>query len=611
MADTNHKACTTCQARDKKCAYGQLASALGKQTARKPRGRASPAQKPASMLVSPPASVTTTPPMVDSVHGSHHLDEDREAESDLEQDRAYCTAHGRFADQVAAAIDLRAGLIPTTCQVPLVDAPLFGDLNLPSQSCLLSSSTELPPREYADQLIDIYWRHVHPAEPVLDRQRFLEKYDKAYSAPITPLCADYDLWLGILNLVFALAVQRQEQNPLHQRNEEGNCFFQRAWALLPAESLLWKPGSLELVQCLMLMNRYLHCTNNQQKTWMTAGLAMRIAQSMCCHLAEAPLVKGPSSDKALKRKIWASCVALDRCISWSLGKTSALVLIPSPPANSFQQLSQNPMHNNWGLGLHEIGNQIQLAQIQTRTSLAARFRPPLVSQQDEYHSAALQLDACLQSWENSLPSDWQSQNLKMIVDRSSRAERYLLHLRYLHHRIFLYRPMLARFYSMKPGIHSLKSPSLSHRLLRESASMCIEAAQQVASLVNETLEPEEPIGLLPWWYRIYYLHIAGANFLAAMFRSELFTDSVSQSWKEVLLALRAHEHLSPYVQQCVWTFETLAARITGKFPSLDGSGCGLMADGFAGACFDDLFKDVNFDFDSFIFGPEEFGEGLV
>lgn len=87
------------------------------------------------------------------------------------------------------------------------------------------------------------------------------------------------------------------------------------------------------------------------------------------------------------------------------------------------------MHDTWELGLHEIGNQIQLAQIQTRTSLAARFRPPLLSQQDEYHNTALQLDACLRNWENNLPSDWQSQNLKMVANRSSRAARYLLHLR--------------------------------------------------------------------------------------------------------------------------------------------------------------------------------------
>ena len=309
-ADINYKACTGFQVRGKTCAYGDFVSVIEKKTAGAPRGQASLVQKPGPMLVSPPPSTPAlgTPPA--SVAG-----EDREAEPDLEQSQAYYTAHGRFAGRVAAAIDVRTGIIPTTChEVPLVDAALFGDLDLPSQSCLLSPSTELPPRAYADQLVDIYWRHVDPVEPVLDRQRFFENYEKAYSTPITPLCPDYDLWLGIFNVVFALAVQRQEYNPLHQRNEEGSCFFKRAWALLPAESMLWKRGSLELVQCLMLMNRYLHCTSNQQKTWMTAGLAMRIAQSMCCHLAEAPLVKGHGEDKALKRKVWASCVALDRYV---------------------------------------------------------------------------------------------------------------------------------------------------------------------------------------------------------------------------------------------------------------------------------------------------------
>lgn len=269
----------------------------------------------APSLETPPEPVAATPTRVASIPGSPHVNEDREAQPDQEKNRTYYTAHGRFAGQVVAAIDERAGLIPATCnQVPLVDAPLFGYLNLPSQTCVLSSSSELPPRVYADQLIDIYWQHVDPMEPVLDRQLFFENYEKAYSTPITPLCADYDVWLGILNVVFALAVQRQEHNPLHQRNEEANRYFLRAWILLPAESMLWKPGSLELIQCLMLINRYLHCTNNQQKTWMTAGLAMRIAQSMCCHLTETPLLKGSSDDKALKQKVWASCVALDRYV---------------------------------------------------------------------------------------------------------------------------------------------------------------------------------------------------------------------------------------------------------------------------------------------------------
>lgn len=123
---------------------------------------------------------------------------------------------------------------------------------------------------------------------------------------------DHTIWLSILNIVFALAVQMQECIPMDTRNEEGNRFFQHAWALLPVESILWEPGSVERVQCLMLMNRYLHCTNNQQKTWMTAGMVMRMAQSMCCHLPELSSTGDSSHRARLKRKVWASCVALDR-----------------------------------------------------------------------------------------------------------------------------------------------------------------------------------------------------------------------------------------------------------------------------------------------------------
>lgn len=211
-------------------------------------------------------------------------------------------------------IDERAGSTPPTTSylVPLVDAPLFGDLDLPAQCSTLSASTELPSRAHADRLVDIYWQYVDPAEPVLDRHRFFQYYAASFSTSDMSLRGDPHIRLSILNLVFALAVQRQECNPLDERNNEGNTYFRRAWALLPIDSIIWEPGSLERVQCLMLMNRYLHCTNNPQKTWMTAGLAMRIAQTMCCQSPGTTSTNDSSDDAQLKRKVWASCVALDR-----------------------------------------------------------------------------------------------------------------------------------------------------------------------------------------------------------------------------------------------------------------------------------------------------------
>ncbi|KAH8689408.1 putative fungal-specific transcription factor [Talaromyces proteolyticus] len=534
---------------------------------------------------------------------------------DSDPNRAYYTAHGRFAGEVAAAIDVRAGIAPTAASnlVPFVDAPLFGEIDLHYPYRIPDFAAELPPRPYADRLVNIYWQHVDHVEPVLDRERFSRDYEALYSRSEV----SSEVWPSILNVVFALAVQRQEHIPLQRRDEEGNIFFKRAWALLRPETVLWQPGSLELVQCLMLMNRYLHCTNNQQKTWMTAGLAVRIAQSICCHLPEASSTKDSASDRELKQRVWINCVALDRCVSWSLGRTSAPCLILFPyktdsmcTRSSCQQGDKHDESLAWKLELHEISNHIQLAQTQVRNNLAAKLGLPRLYQQDEYHAVAVQLDACLTKWENSLPSNWMLENLQSVVDRTSRAERYLLHLRFLHSRIFLYRPMLGRFYLMKSHAATVQTAanpsSLSDRLLREGARMCVEVAQRVASLVIETLEPDEPIGLLPWWYRIYYLHIAGINFLAAMFGSDLFTESVSQSWHGVISALRAHEHLSAYVQPCIRTFEILSTRILNtQYPTPDGSSGVTIEDGVAGPLLDDIFQDMDFDFDNFLFGTDD------
>ncbi|KAL2844398.1 fungal-specific transcription factor domain-containing protein [Aspergillus pseudodeflectus] len=590
----------------------------------------------------PPSSVGTPSSHGNSVAEPRDADRER-GNPDHDQSRTYYGAHGRFADQVVAAIDPAA----PSHQVPFVDAPLFENLTLDPQSSTLRSHfvTELPPRTYADQLVDIYWRYVEPVEPVLDYHCFTENYEKIYSTVDGPPCtrSDSNVWLCILNVVFALAIQRQEHIPTPQRNEQGNRFFLRAWALLPID-LLWMPVSLELLQSLILVNRYLHCTDNQHKTWMTAGVAIRMAQSLCGH-------RGESNDEALKMKVWASCVALDRCTSWSLGKPSALVPVPLPQNSSQRRGVTNPPKDSWGMRLYEIGNQIQLAQLRARSTYGSASQ----SQQDEYCNAALQLDASLQQWEDSLPAEWQAQNLKMLGDSSSRSVGYLLQLRYLHHRIFLYRPMLARIYSMASTPSTNSSPSslctprptsatctLNHRLLHNAATMCLEAAQRIATLIVETLQHDqaqaEPIGLLPWWYRLYYLHIAGANFLAAMISRELFTESVARSWEDVLGALRAHEHLCGYAVQCGRTFEMLARRIrrvggggggdgglgVGTFEgSVGGAGTNASAGADVGASslemdesppgisFDELFQDIDFDMDGFLFGAAPFGQGGV
>jgi hypothetical protein len=271
---------------------------------------------------------------------------------------------------------------------------------------------------------------------------------------------------------------------------------------------------------------------------------------------------------------------------------------------SYVQDDARTAHLSRVVELHEIGNQIQLAQTQVRNRAASVVGLPRLYQQDEYHVVAVQLDACLDKWESALPDDWKAHNLSAVGDRKPLVERYLLHLRLLHTRIFLHRPILARYYLTRS--HTTATPtsekafSLSDRLFRECAGLCVDSARALASLVIQTLKADESLGLLPWWYRIYYLHIAGTTFLAAMSVPDLYTDSVAQSWRSIISALRDHQHLSAYVQECICTFETLAAAILNLQSSNALNNMKISStDGDLGFVFDDLFYGAGLDFDGF------------
>lgn len=315
-ADTNRlAACARCQGRGKACTYSRDPLAVGQQARRKAAARSNVSASSSLPALraypsEPPSTSVSTTASTSTLTAGPRLSSDRlDRAQNPDQSNGYCIAHGHFAGEVAAAIDVRAGHAPaaTSYLVPFVDAPLFGDVDLRPPRIAPDLAARLPPRAYADRLVGIYWQHIDPMEPVLDRARFSRNYELLYSQPGRSPHPEGDIWASILNAVFALAVQRQESTPLQQRDEEGNRYFQCAWALLRSDTLLWEPASLEKVQCLMLINRYLHCTSNPQKTWVTAGLAIRIVQSMCRNVSNES-----HEDRQLRQRVWASCIALDR-----------------------------------------------------------------------------------------------------------------------------------------------------------------------------------------------------------------------------------------------------------------------------------------------------------
>jgi hypothetical protein len=170
--------------------------------------------------------------------------------------------------------------------------------------------------------------------------------------------------------------------------------------------------------------------------------------------------------------------------------------------------------------------------------------------------------------------------------------------------------MLARFCLSQSQVlaGSHLDQGLSDRILQSCATLCLENAQKMISLVQEYHnKPEESIGLLPWWHRVLYLHVAATTLIAATLRADLFTSSITQSWNMAMAALHSHEHFSPFVQQCVSTFQSLSSRILethhsnstsrGQFPPLEG--------GPSNIYFQDVFQDLGFDPDNILFGKDD------
>jgi hypothetical protein len=193
------------------------------------------------------------------------------------------------------------------------DAPLF-DLRLGAQpGDNIESSSVLPHRRHADRLVDLFWQHIQPVEPILEPALFNRNYDALFAGRPLPSGADERMFLSILNAVFALSTQLQESVPADERNQVGNTYFRRAWALLRVEAALWEPGSIEMVQCLLIMARYLQCSSHLHQTWMAVGIAVRTAQSIGLDRPNSASgdILAPVPHE-FREQLWQCCVYIDR-----------------------------------------------------------------------------------------------------------------------------------------------------------------------------------------------------------------------------------------------------------------------------------------------------------
>ena len=169
----------------------------------------------------------------------------------------------------------------------------------------------LPPRGLCDELIDSYFKWVHPIVPVINRTRFMRQYRDAKNPPSL-----------LLLQAILLAGSRVCSNPqLMDANGSTTpaalTFYKRAKALYDAN---YEDDRVTIVQSLLLMGWYWEGPEDVTKNvFYWSRVATIVAQGSGMHrsVEQSQLSR---SDKRLWKRIWWTLFTRDRSVAVALGR---------------------------------------------------------------------------------------------------------------------------------------------------------------------------------------------------------------------------------------------------------------------------------------------------
>ncbi|KAF4984053.1 hypothetical protein FZEAL_666 [Fusarium zealandicum] len=500
---------------------------------------------------------------------------------------------GSFTAQIKKAIDIRLGKPGggppndiTSSTRSLLRATGSGAEPAPELSYVL------PPRRQADHLMELYWFYVDPLYPFLDKKRWTHAYNAIFSGTVIDF--NERIFVATLNVIFALSTQLFESQTLEQREQSSESYFQRAQGLLPMSP--WEPGSLELVQCLLVTSQYLQSTYNPHQTWMVVGSAIRMAQGLGLHLPETSADRSDPVERELLRRIWYGCILMDRMVSVTHGRPAMIsrgpaMAVPLPVAFTQEKRGQT-MGKSMGyfsffvesVRLYEIIHQTMITFYGGSHSGRCKAREPHTvdheasDNDDEDLDKVVQLDRSLSKWESKLPNHLRWNSLDTNNDEISRRQAVILRMRFLHARILLLRPMLSRFCLTQSAVdHSLFGDTLQARVIEQGALFCVATAQKMITTLLKHQTSDSTVGLLPaWWYRVYYVYSAATVLIAAKLRPDIFSAvDIGRSWGQAISVLKAHEKFGQSARRCVAALHILSSKILqavpGGLPGQDGA----------------------------------------
>jgi hypothetical protein len=176
-----------------------------------------------------------------------------------------------FGGAGMGASKMTRGLVDLPFFLPtVVDRPV--SVGLPSPE-----SMPFPPHSKVELLISLYFVHIHPLLPILDRDMFVTRLGQV------AVERKDGAFIAVLFSVFAAASRLDGTEPPADNERRAAEYYERARVLLCGNTGTGT-AQVEHVQTLAILALYLGGINAMPQAWLQAGHAVRIAQDLGLHV---------------------------------------------------------------------------------------------------------------------------------------------------------------------------------------------------------------------------------------------------------------------------------------------------------------------------------------
>ncbi|RIA83396.1 fungal-specific transcription factor domain-containing protein [Glomus cerebriforme] len=376
-----------------------------------------------------------------------------------------------------------------------------------------SEVLELPPKELCDQLLEAYWKEVHPYMPFIDKQDLMEKYNN--------LEANYSSII-LLYAIFSITARFVNDPSIRMYSEgfPGSVFYVKAKELLKDE---FDKASISIVQALLMLSIQIH-GQKDSVTWVYIGLAIRLAQDMGLH-RDSSKWNFDERQGEVRRRVWWACCLIDRFSSAGLGRPLAIneadCDVDFPIAGKIPD-DDNDTIEAW---VEMIKGNLILGRILNHV-----YGIKSKSSQGNVESILASLDNELNEWRDNLPKKFQFDPATMNSGDVKTNRKMFTHLLYYTEQILLHRPHIR-------GPKSKAPPSSI-----PSLTICTMAANNITHILYRGMKDGSL--KLSGTYIIYsFFTAASMHFINALSGDDRFREVAKHGLR---MTLKCLEHMTDY-----------------------------------------------------------------